>query len=131
MAKRKSFAVVDKATDTFLTMERAEQKADLQTRYPDVDFDLHDMDGKDDIPKKDGAHANDLTVDANGEWKWKVTDVEIAQRQNNARKETLRNQLLVLLGQKEQADAQGPEFIDMAVALQARIDDIQAELAIQ
>lgn len=125
----KPFAIVRKSGDVFVTMQSAKNKNELATKYPPAEFDVYDMKGKDDIPKKDGAFMSDLTVDpVTKDWKWKVTDAEIAARKKTAKDRGLRSQLIKANSEKAMAQSLGPEFSDDVVRLTAKIAELEAEL---
>lgn len=128
--KRKSFAVIRKADDTFVTMQAATKKEVLLALYPTNSFRIHEMNGKDDIPLKDGAFMSDLTVDeSTGEWKWKLTDAEIAARKKGKRAKAIRAELVKVHSAKNEAVALGADFADEAARLSGKIATLEAELA--
>jgi hypothetical protein len=127
---RKMFAVINVVDDCLHTMESAETAGDLEGRYPPGPFLIVDMNGKSDVPFKEGASMRDLTVDpATGEWSWKLTDVEIADRTKAERHALLRKRVLGLMLAKEMAVTLDPTFGPIVVSLQDQITAIQNEIA--
>lgn len=125
---RKFFAVRDRAEDRLVAYIAAAGSEGLDDRFPDVDFEIVDMTGKGPPPHREGSAFEDLTVEL-GEWKWKVTEAEADLRAYERRALSLRSQLVSLLVKKEKAEALGIDYEDAAAAFQARIAEVEAELA--
>lgn len=125
----KPFAVVRKSDDTFVTMQQAKNKGDLEGKYPPSEFDLFNMTGNNDVPQKEGAFNSDLTVDpSTREWKWKVTDEEIASRAKSKRTDFIKSRIVRLRTYLDKATALGPDFEDEAARLREQIEEAESQL---
>jgi len=123
----KDFAIIKKATDSLLTVERGDSAAALEGRYPPADFSIVDMTGKSEIPWKEGTTTDDLTV-VDGEWSFKVSDAEIATRKKNRRKKTIRRDLVLLKIQKDKATSLGAGFESVLGDIDDKIVSLETEL---
>jgi len=126
----KSFAVVHNEANSLFIITRSKDVANVQAKYPEPDYSVWDITGKDEIHFKSGTSLADYTIDKKtGNIICKLLNSAITERTDKARDLSVRFQLLKLYSYKaEAAGMSGPKWDEVKEIIIQRISGLEASL---